>query len=90
MINNQATSDYPEHRKLERLSAERLMLNEFLDWLSGQGVFLVRPNRDPEDVPVTEHAALAATFLGIDEARLTAERAAMIDALHELRAEQCA
>lgn len=79
-------TDYPEHAKLEHLGAERTLLNEFLDWLSSQGVFLVRYASDNEDVPVTEHAALAAKFLGIDESRLEAERRAMGDELRRANA----
>lgn len=82
-------TDYPEHAKLERLGAERTMLNEFLDWLSDQGVHLVSYG-NPKTAPTLGHAALAAKFLDIDESRLEAERRAMIDELHQRRAEQCA
>jgi hypothetical protein len=76
--------DYPEHAKLERLAAERIMLTEFTAWLSDQGVHLMRYDAAGNSQPITAADGLVAKFLGIDATVLEAERRQMLDALHSL------
>jgi hypothetical protein len=77
-------TDYPEHAKLERLAAERIMITEFTAWLADQGVHLVRSDAAGNSQPVTVADGLVAKFLGIDATVLEAERRQMFDALYDL------
>lgn len=48
-------TDYPEHKKQRRSIEEghSQAIGEFIDWLLGQGIHLVRWGTNPDDPPLT-------------------------------------
>lgn len=80
---------YPEHTKLRADESRRETAQEFIDWLQSQRFVICA------SVPVGLHhrylpiesseATLIAMFLGIDEAKLEAEKRDMLDALAKPR-----
>lgn len=75
----------PECDKLAEVHHERVTLAEFLEWLSGQGLWVAEEaTLRGYMVPTGRNLdSLVLQFLGIDEAKLEAERRALLDALRQ-------
>lgn len=75
-------SKYPEHEKLKANDREHAAVQRFLEYLSEEG-FVLGAWGDYNLVPAnTPHAALVASFFGIDRDALEREKRAMIETLN--------
>lgn len=75
---------YPESDKLGRILEERSTINEFVEWLSGQGIQLcsVPESMNHTLMPISESSdSLVMRMFGIDPAVLEKERRAMLESM---------
>ena len=80
------TAEYPEHAKLKEINHFSEKIHEFLEWLSEQGVYLMR-NDDADAVFAEKEEKLLARFFGIDLKKLEGEKIRMIEKQRECNRE---
>lgn len=74
---------YPEHEKLERIQKESQAQGEFIDWLSGKGIYLAVycDEKHLEALLVMANVSinnLLAEYHGINQAKLEQEKRQML------------
>jgi hypothetical protein len=76
-------SEYPEHEKLHAIHAQSQAIGEFLDvFLPTQGIVLMEHDPYGDYVPTRRTIpSLLAEFFDIDQAKIDAEKNAMLAAL---------
>jgi hypothetical protein len=76
-------TNYPEHEKLSAVKDKSQAIGEFLDiFLPRQGIVLMEHTEYGDYVPTHRSiTSLLAEFFDIDQAKLDAEKEAMLDAL---------
>ena len=91
-------SEYPEHDKLTKVSAESQTIGEFLEWLEDtEKVHLARYEElegflgGPREMLTPYHydiSELMAKFFGIDLDKIEAEKRQMLDAIREMQKQE--
>jgi len=76
---------WPEHTKLRQVQARSQAAGEFIDWLSGEGIFLAREDREPDRIVHCPESLmdLLARWLDIDRNRLEQEKSRMLELLRQ-------
>lgn len=85
-------SDYPEHDKLKKIQPLSQAIGEFLEWASGEGMYLcaeIEVRADSfEYLPITKQVpTLLAAHFGIDLNEIEAEKRQMLDHMRKLNEE---
>lgn len=70
---------YPEHEKLKALGGKNQAVGEFVMFLAEKGIGLAKYRGDQLQLFTGRIQALIAEFFEIDEAKLEAEKQAMLD-----------
>ena len=80
--------DLPEHEKLKDIQPLSQKCGEFIEWLEHQGIQLCRfDSRHDACIPINERRDdLLASFFGIDQRKLEAEKVAILDEQRALNA----
>lgn len=79
------TADYPEHVKQSQHLFAGQTIGEFLEWLSSQGVMLMRYNEFSDEFE-SDHRSinqLLADYFEIDLNAIETEKRAMLDRMRE-------
>lgn len=76
-------TDYPVSEKLAEIRDERIGINEFVEWLHGQGITLCSvPDGQNNYQPIARQTdSLVMEMYGIDERELERERRKMLEDL---------